>query len=342
MKTNSVAVLISSTGVLTVVLDGKTYNVAKDHPNYNNILAAIRNSDWDDFASLADVAASVRNFIAPSNGKVTLENGQVCYNGAVLHNSITDRIVSLMRKGFPVTPMLRFLENLMQNPSKRAVDELYGFLEVGNLPITEDGHFLAFKNVQADWYSSRGNVNIKPIKGKVNDQGQIFNGVGEEIEIARNQVDENKDRTCSDGLHFCSQDYLQHFSCGSGTHTVIVKLNPRDVVSIPADYHDTKGRCCRYTVVAELNGTPADYVGKDVVGDFDKKYDEGYEDGVQGNAPKSKDPEYVEGYADGSDTVAPVQAKGATVKASNSDLGTKPSGHKFWNRHGAGGRFVKR
>ena len=32
---------------------------------------------------------------------------------------------------------------------------------------------------------------------------------------------------------------------------MIVKINPKDVVAIPADYNNTKGRTCRYEVVGE-------------------------------------------------------------------------------------------
>jgi hypothetical protein len=32
---------------------------------------------------------------------------------------------------------------------------------------------------------------------------------------------------------------------------MIVKINPADVVSIPSDYHNAKGRACRYEVIGE-------------------------------------------------------------------------------------------
>ena len=67
--------------------------------------------------------------------------------------------------------------------------------------------------------------------------------------MPRNQVDENKDRTCSSGLHFCSYDYLAHFG---GERIMVLKINPKDVVSIPTDYNNSKGRCARYLVVDEL------------------------------------------------------------------------------------------
>jgi hypothetical protein len=87
------------------------------------------------------------------------------------------------------------------------------------------------------------------------------NSVGEIVEMERNEVDDNKDRTCSTGLHFCSQDYLNHFG---GERVVIVKINPRDVVSIPSDYNDSKGRACRYEVVGELGVDPDEAFDKPV------------------------------------------------------------------------------
>ena len=79
------------------------------------------------------------------------------------------------------------------------------------------------------------------------------NSVGKIVEMERNEVDDDKDRTCSTGLHFCSESYLNSFG---GERTVIVKINPRDVVSIPSDYNDSKGRACRYEVIGELGVDP--------------------------------------------------------------------------------------
>ncbi len=127
----------------------------------------------------------------------------------------------------------------MKNPSKRAVDELYGFLEKNSLPLTSDGHFLAYKKVRENFFDVHS--------------GTMRNAPGDIVEMERNQVDDNKDNTCSTGLHFCGMSYLSHFG---GERTVIVKINPRDVVSIPSDYNDAKGRACRYEVIGELGVEP--------------------------------------------------------------------------------------
>jgi hypothetical protein len=97
----------------------------------------------------------------------------------------------------------------------------------------------------------------------------MLNAPGCVVEMERNAVDDNKDQTCSTGLHFCGMSYLSHFG---GERTVIVKINPRDVVSIPSDYNDAKGRACRYEVIGELNVDP------------DKAFDRSVQSGANGTA----------------------------------------------------------
>ncbi|KKL77279.1 hypothetical protein LCGC14_2036440, partial [marine sediment metagenome] len=50
---------------------------------------------------------------------------------------------------------------------------------------------------------------------------------------------------------------------GGGGRTVIVEINPRDVVAIPVDYGNAKGRCCRYTVVGEIETGKDEHVPED-------------------------------------------------------------------------------
>ena len=234
MNNTNNAVTITGSGKIASVINGKAYNVNTDHPNYTKLLNAARTRNWQEFVNNIDISTPINAYL--SNG-VQVIDGAVTYQGDVLHNSLTKRIVDFMRNDLPVNPLVKFLDNLLQNPSKRAVDELYDFLEVGELPITEDGCFLAFKNVRSDY---------KDIHSRTFD-----NSVGSTCSMLRNKVDEDKDRTCSYGLHFCSIAYLPHFSDSGGGHTMIVKINPADVVAIPADYNNTKGRTCKYVVVGE-------------------------------------------------------------------------------------------
>jgi hypothetical protein len=106
--------------------------------------------------------------------------------------------------------------------------------------ITDDGHILAYKKVSADY---------KDIYS-----GTFDNSVGQIVEMRRNLVNEDRTKTCSSGLHFCSMSYLSSYGTGPGSRVVIVKVNPRDVVSVPMDYNFAKARCCRYEVVDEYTG----------------------------------------------------------------------------------------
>ncbi len=220
---------------LSLNIAGTPYNVDSSHENWDEIVAAVKASDFESIPELINVSKALETFVGFSNIQVNAEYGTITYMGQPINNTLVDHIFRMKDEGFDINPMLKFLNNLMENPSKRAVDELYGFLQAGKMPITEDGHFIAYKRVRDDYKS-------------VHD-GKTDNSVGTVLEMPRNMVNDNSAQTCSHGLHFCSQGYLNHFS---GSRIMILKVNPRDVVSIPADYNDTKGRACRYEVVGEL------------------------------------------------------------------------------------------
>lgn len=125
----------------------------------------------------------------------------------------------------------------MSNPNESGsiVEEVYSFIEKCNLPITADGHFLAYKMVS---------TNFKDLY-----TGKMDNSVGAKPEMDRAKCDFNRGQTCSTGLHFCSEGYLGHYGSKGSSQVVVVKVNPRDVTSIPNDYNDAKGRACQYEIV---------------------------------------------------------------------------------------------
>lgn len=223
---------------MTVVIDGKPHTMAKTHVSYQKVVDAIKAGDWPTVKQVIDPVKVVINY---GRGNVSVKGDRLFWKGEPFAGVLATRMVAMLEDGFDVTPMVNFMENLMQNPSKRSVDELYGFLEKNNLPITPDGYFLAYKKVRKDF---------KDIHS-----GTMDNSPGQIVEMERNQVDDDKDRTCSTGLHFCGMSYLDHFG-GSDSRVVIVKINPADVVSIPSDYNGAKGRACRYEVIGELGVDP--------------------------------------------------------------------------------------
>lgn len=223
--------LITGNAVV-VVINNKQHTLSKGNIGFDALIDAIKEGRWADVQSLATPVTAVRKF---SNGLVDVVDGQVTYDGEAIHSVLAQKIADMFEQGFDIRPLTNFMKNLFSNPSKRAVDELYGFLEAGNMPITADGHFLAYKKVREDY---------KDVY-----TGTFDNSVGQVVSMIRNKVDENKDNTCSPGLHFCSFEYLKSFS---GSRIMILKINPADVVSIPSDHFQQKGRTCRYEVIGEV------------------------------------------------------------------------------------------
>lgn len=310
--TTQAAVIITGSGKIAATINGASYTIDTDHPKYQVALDAVRNKNWNRFVDLVNISKQVQSYFDGTN--VEIKDGSINYHGQIIHNTLTKRILNFMRDGLPHEPLLNFFKNLMDNPSKRAVDELYDFLEAGELPITEDGHFLAFKNVRS---------NYKDIHS-----GTFDNSVGKVCEMPRNGVDEDKDRTCSAGLHFCSIKYLPHFSDGENGKTMIVKINPRDVVAIPADYENTKGRTCRYEVVAEYKDDWRSKLNRDESGWDSELYSS---DG--GDYEFDDEDDECTFSNDCDENHCFCEDKG---------YGYKPNGHKFHNVRGQNGKFIKK
>lgn len=226
-------------GNLTVILKNKAHQVIPDHSNYNLIMDALSsNATEDELLELVDIEKAVATF---SDGQVSIVNGRVMFEGEEVHGSISKRILEFMSKGLPFQPLVKFLENLMENPSMQSQQELYDFLEHENLPITEDGCFLAYKAVNSDF--------------KDKWKGTFDNKVGQVCEMRRAKVDDNRGRGCSAGLHAGALNYVATYgSVDAGDNIVIVKINPEDVVSVPSDCNCEKLRTCKYEVVGLYQG----------------------------------------------------------------------------------------
>lgn len=232
------AILIQGSNIV-LVMDGNSHTISKDtHMNYEKIVEAIKTKAWQ---LLRDLVNPTKAIIKFGKGNVSIVDGVVFWNKVPFHNALATRMIEMYLEDFSIDPMVRFMENLMMNPSKRSVDQLYGFLEKNKLPITDDGHFLAYKRVRADYLDCHS--------------GKVDNSIGQLVKMDRNLVDDNPDSYCSAGLHFCSEEYLDGFGQADWP-VMILKVNPADVVSIPSDCNGAKGRCSKYEVIAEVVGSP--------------------------------------------------------------------------------------
>lgn len=232
---------------LTLFIDGVPQTVTRGNSNFYKIRRALLDSKWDEVLALLTVEDTIKSF---TGGKVEVKGNSVFYLGKQIHGTVVDKLLGLLREGLKdATPFVKFIENLYDNPSAQSVEELYDFLEHKGLPIDSDGYVLAYKGVQDNYWSCTGSLKTIVLKGRVNSDGRIYNGVGEVVQVARNQVDENRERGCSFGLHVGNFDYASGF----GSKTMLVRFNPRDAVSVPSDCYYQKLRVCEYEVLKEIS-----------------------------------------------------------------------------------------
>ena len=190
--------------------------IAGDHINFNAVVDALKSGDYD----LAIELASVSSYLnTTTGGDVSVDDSGVYYKGNLLNDYLARKLHTFFTEGLPVQHYCLFINNLMANPSMVSRKELFLFLEAANLPITEDGCFLAYKAVRSDY---------KDIHS-----GKFDNSPGVTHTMPRAEVDDDRNQTCSYGFHASAYEYAKGFMQGNG-HLVAVKINPADVVSVPA------------------------------------------------------------------------------------------------------------
>lgn len=249
--------------VLTLIAKGKVYNVRTDDERYRAVKEALKNNDEDAIVVAMDTKQVVSNYIATkTGGRASFVDGQVYIDGTIVNNVVAERVKEFAKQGLPFEHLLLFLDNVRKNPSYRAQEELFKFLENKYLPITEDGCFYAYKSVRNDWKDFYS--------------GTIDNHIGNEISMERNTVDDNKDRHCSKGLHCGAIDYVNGYG-GHDKHIIIVKVNPADVVSVPTDCSCQKVRVCKYICWAEYQQPLTKPLYQDQI-DYNDDYDDDWED----------------------------------------------------------------
>ena len=206
---------------LSVFLKGKPYTFESSNPKFQPLVDALRNN-------------------LPEEEVLCLleekEQKEFLFEGTKVSKALQKRIDFMQERGIPLKGVSLFLENLKQNPSYESVKDLYDFLDACDLPITDDGCFLAYKKVRKDFRDCH--------------TGTLNNAVGKTVSMQRDKVDADRNVTCSTGLHVCSKAYLSQFG---GDRTIVCKVNPKDVVSVPIDYDHAKMRVCEYTVIGCLD-----------------------------------------------------------------------------------------
>lgn len=222
---------------ISIFFSGRMCSVPSSDKSFE-LLAAHLKLDDHDYAVIEDLIAKPKKIARLTAGAVTVIGSTVYHKGTPVNSSLAVKLVELLEAGYNATPWARFMDLVFLNPSEESRESLYAFLDKFNAPITEDGHFIAFKRVRADYMDIY--------------TGKFDNSIGSIVEMPREKVNADNEVTCSHGLHVCATAYLGHTYVSSPNYqTIVCKVSPADVVAVPKDYNSAKMRVCRYEVLGD-------------------------------------------------------------------------------------------
>lgn len=225
---------------ITIFKGDDSRSVVKGYPKFKTIKETLIQGDFSDKVlkesfEMLYLPTFVEKF---SEGNITVdhENGKVWYGSFEIKNTLTDHLLKGLEQKEDINPFVRFVNLLMSNPKKDIVEELYGFMKHYHMDISEDGHILAYKGVRPnfkDWWTNT-----------------ISNKTGEAPCMPSHEVEHDPSKGCGAGLHCGSYQYAS--SWARNGHVMKVKVDPRDVISVPWDCDSQKMRTCGYEVLEEV------------------------------------------------------------------------------------------
>jgi hypothetical protein len=255
--------LIDSSTII-VSEDGETVIVAADDPAFPKVRNYLTEPGQEiDFTT---VRALVNDLRIPAKAALAQAIQAVDGDGngnpyRLVHGDPVDEVVletavRLTRDGDPAdfTAFGAFLKRLERNPSAASRSQLFGWLKAGGFTITTEGLIVGYKSVLRSGLSQHGGrepVTVVHQDGNVDQvTGQVPYPVGATVFMPRHYVDDDRQSGCSVGLHVGTYAYAETFS----QQTLVVLVDPADVVSVPADHGCAKMRVCRLRVAAQHDG----------------------------------------------------------------------------------------
>lgn len=276
LSTHRVPATITPTSI-NVYHNGRMYAVPSTHINFlaiKDLLGKIEEMNvtparkfWTLGGILSDKETRIERAIGRLNllldvpaylavvteGLVTVTEGGVLYDGEVMHSVLATRIMEHLKSQQDVMPLVKFMNRVKENPKEDIGEELFEWMQNSQLPITEEGHIIAYKRVDPEYQSFH----------KAPDGTRVDHTPGTVVSMERSEVDHNRKVTCSTGLHFCSYGYIDGYYNSCDGRTIVLEIDPVDVCAIPDEYRHEKGRACRFKVIGEVGTEEAAHFFKD-------------------------------------------------------------------------------
>lgn len=240
--------------LVVVYDDGDTVTVPDSHKNFDAIIDLWRSKDYEeeDIRKLVNNLHEIGKRLSAITERVSVAPYGVFFDGDPLRGELADFLLDMYNdeRIEDFTAVANFLEKAATNPSIESIDALYQWITNGDLVITPNGDFVAYKGVKV----GAGGQSMSITSGSAFVNGILHNGCipnpdGGIITMPRSEVNANGNVGCSTGLHAGTYAYAKSFAQG---RLLIVQINPRDVVSVPNDCYFQKLRVSRYTVLSHI------------------------------------------------------------------------------------------
>ena len=250
-NTNNMVHIKSNSNEWTVIINnGQPHVFDHTHVNYNALVECVMTSDADEFVNLINSGSTIEDW---SEGDFEFRDGFLYFEEEQIATDPTKRIVECLKQGFPHNFMLKYLTNLYDNVSERAVQESYKWSSHKGLPITEDGMMVGYKGVRKyvgeDIVDKMGRTITEGDLVDIYTGKSFRNNIGDTCGMKRRQVCDDHTMGCSTGLHVGTYDYATNWAGSTGV-VVLVKFNPANIVSVPSDCEFSKLRVSDYEVIS--------------------------------------------------------------------------------------------
>lgn len=266
------------TAVISVDDNLQTLTIDDKHPNFNLVTSAIIDnfssgcltpgelakifSDSVDLSTIAEKKLESITKVEGLDGRLTVSDGHVLIDYEPIDEALENHILRMLREdGSPRDAtnwrsFVKFVENLYANQSAFVRNQLFGWISYENvsgtgLTLTPDGCLIGYKGCAGTVDAPLSVYSGPAIVDGIAMNGQIPNVPGTTIEMPRSKVQDDPNVGCASGLHVGTYDYAKNWSRGV---LLTVKVNPRDIVSVPTECDAQKIRVCRYQVIEAVEG----------------------------------------------------------------------------------------
>lgn len=287
--------------------------VEVDLDDYLSIKQALFPDDYEDDGQIivrVVEGKEIKGIFFPLKIEVAVKSG----DGEVIVPSVENLKPQLNRAIDTNSPSVRnFLNRITPVIKDRlhSAEDLMQFIKKSDLPLTDAGEIIAYKRV-----NKKGDDYVDCHTGKV------IQNVGSRVYTDAEKVDPDRTRSCSNGLHVGSLQFMKSFT---GAHTLICVVKPEDFIAVP-QYDTTKCRVCEYRVIGVLTDADRDTInsGKHITNEGFGKL---IADAVAGEMPPILYDVYVEGWGDttitkrGKNAPAPTPAPAEKPKEAKPETG---------------------